>query len=51
MKSIKKFIGTDVNLEISLFEYGVICKPYKKDGRKDEYFCVYNQNGFFAHVQ
>jgi hypothetical protein len=44
MKSLKKFIGTDADLETSLFEYGVICKPMPKD----EYFCIYNQNGLYA---
>jgi hypothetical protein len=48
MQSTKKFIGTDACLETSLFEYQVIAKPYFKDGAKDEYFCIYNQNGLFA---
>jgi hypothetical protein len=44
MKSLKKFIGVDASHETSLFEYGFICKPYFKDGREDEYFCIYRQN-------
>jgi hypothetical protein len=48
MKNTNKFIGVDINIEISLFEYNIICKPYKKDGRTDEYFCIYNQNGLFG---
>lgn len=34
--------GIDVNKEISLFEYGLLIAPYKKDGSNDEYFCVYS---------
>ena len=47
-KSLKKFIGTDINLEISLFEYGLICTPYKKNNYQDEYFCIYRQGENFG---
>ena len=41
LNDYKDFHGVDASNEISLFEYGLLCKQYTKDGRKDEYFCVY----------
>lgn len=34
--------GTDINKEISLFEYGVLVAPYPNDGNEDEYFVLYS---------
>jgi hypothetical protein len=39
-----EFKGIDVNLEISLLEYGLIVTL---DNDNNEYFCIYNFNGQF----
>ena len=41
LSNYNDFHGIDVSNEISLFEYGLLVKQYTKDGRKDEYFCIY----------
>jgi len=33
--------GTDINNEISLFQYGSLIAPYTQDGNPDEYFAIY----------
>jgi len=47
MKAIedhKDFHGIDASLDISLYEYGLICRPYTKDGQKDEHKVIYGVN-------
>lgn len=48
MKKTKSFTagqtswaGQDASLEISLFEYGLLCKQLPERDYEDEYFCLY----------
>lgn len=44
MKKKFEFVGLDVNLETSLFDYGVIVAKCEED---DDFFCVYRINDQF----
>jgi len=44
----RNFIGTDADLETSLFEYGLLVSVEQHEDGSGTHFCVYKQNGMFG---